>query len=84
MTTSELVGLNTKWYRYQKHLTQEQFGEIAGFKTAYISVIETGKYNIYSSTIDQIAQALQILPKALLEETTAKKAKSLPKRVDML
>ncbi len=83
MTTSELVGLNTKWYRYKNHWTQEQFGELANFKTAYISVIETGKYNIYSSTIDQIAKTFHIAPKDLLDEKTAEKAKTLPKRVDM-
>ena len=26
MTSMELVGLNTKWYRYQNNLTQEQNG----------------------------------------------------------
>ncbi len=25
MTSMELVGLNTKWYRYQNNLTQEQY-----------------------------------------------------------
>lgn len=25
MTSMELVGLNTKWYRYQNNMTQEQY-----------------------------------------------------------
>ena len=27
MTAMELVGLNTKWYRYQNKFTQEQFAQ---------------------------------------------------------
>lgn len=37
MTTSKLIGLNTKWYRYQNNMTQENLSEITELKTAYIS-----------------------------------------------
>lgn len=84
MTTSELIGLNTKWYRHLNHITQEQFGALANFKPAYVSVLETGKYNIYSSTIDQIANTFKISSKEFLEEDTAIQAKKLPKRVDII
>ena len=46
MTSMELVGLNTKWYRYQNNLTQEQYANKTKFKMAYISVIETGNMQI--------------------------------------
>lgn len=83
MTTSKLVGLNTKWYRYQIGITQEEFSNIANFKTAYISVIETGNANLTSNTIDSIAKALKVSQKQLMDEETANLAKSLPPRVDM-
>ena len=31
MTCMELVGLNTKWYRYQNHMTQEQYANKTKF-----------------------------------------------------
>lgn len=79
----ELIGLNTKWYRYQKNLTQEQLAEMINFKMAYLSTIETGDANLTCKNIDIIAKALNIKQELLLNEETAIKAKSLPKRVDM-
>ena len=46
MDAMKRVGLNTRWYRYQKGLTQEKFSEITNFKMAYISVIESGNANL--------------------------------------
>lgn len=83
MTTMELIGLNTKWYRYQNNLTQEQYANITNFKMAYISTIETGNANLTCKNIDFIAKSFNIKPKLLLDETTAQFAKKLPKRVDM-
>lgn len=54
MNTSKLVGLNTKWYRYQLVMTQGDLSDSTNFKTAYISVIETGESNITSNTIDLV------------------------------
>ena len=34
MTSMELVGFNTKWYRYQNNLTQEQYANKTKFKMA--------------------------------------------------
>ena len=75
MTSMELVGLNTKWYRYQNNLTQEQYANKTKFKMAYISVIETGNANLTCKNIDFIAK--------LFNEKTAKLAQKLPARVDM-
>ena len=83
MTAMKLIGLNTKWYRYQKSITQEQFASETNFKMAYISLIETGKANLTCKNIDQIAKALNIEAHQLLNEKTAKKATTLPSRVDM-
>ena len=39
MTSMQIVGLNTKYYRYQNKLTQEQFANKTKFKVAYLSTI---------------------------------------------
>ena len=83
MKAMELVGLNTKWYRYQNGLTQEQFANMTKFKMAYISTIENGEANLTYRNIDNIAKALNIKTNLLFSEETAKLAKKLPKRVDM-
>ena len=83
MTSMELIGLNTKWYRYQMNLTQEQYANKTKFKMAYISVIETGEANLTCKNIDFIANSFGIKPEQLFREETAEKAKKLPKRVDM-
>jgi transcriptional regulator with XRE-family HTH domain len=83
MTSMELVGLNTKWYRYQNNLTQEQFANMTKFKMAYISTIENGDANLTCKNIDFIAQSFNIKVKELFNEETANKAKELPNRVDM-
>jgi transcriptional regulator with XRE-family HTH domain len=71
MTSMELVGLNTKWYRYQNNLTQEQYANKTKFKMAYISVIETGNANLTCKNIDFIAnlmkKLLNLLKNYLLE-----------------
>lgn len=83
MTSMELIGLNTKWYRYQNNLTQEQYANKTKFKMAYISVIETGNANLTCKNIDFIAKSFKINPELLFNEETAKMAKKLPNRVDM-
>lgn len=83
MNSMKLVGLNTKWFRYQNNLTQEQFANMTNFKMAYISTIENGDANLTCKNIDLIAKAFAIKPELLFNENTAIKAKELPKRVDM-
>ena len=83
MTSMELVGLNTKWYRYQKGLTQEEYANITKFKMAYISTIENGDANLTCKNIDFIAKSFDIKVALLFNEKTAIKAKELPIRVDM-
>ena len=83
MTSMELVGFNTKWYRYKNNLTQEQYANKTKFKMAYISVIETGNANLTCKNIDFIAKSFNIKPQLLFDEKTAKMAKKLPIRVDM-
>ena len=83
MHAMKRVGLNTRWYRYQKGLTQEKFSEITNFKMAYISVIESGNANLTCRNIDVIARSLGIDVELLFSEKTANKAINLPMRVYM-
>ena len=83
MTSMELVGINTKWYRYQNNLTQEQYANKTKFKMAYISVIETGNANLTCKNIDFIAKSFNIKQELLFNKNTTKLAKKLPVRVDM-
>lgn len=83
MTSMQLIGLNTKWYRYQNNMTQEQYANKTKFKMAYISVIETGNANLTCKNIDLIAKSFSIKPELLFNEKTAKLAQKLPARVDM-
>ena len=83
MTSMQLIGLNTKWYRYQNDFTQEDFANRTRFKMAYISLIESGNANLTCKNIDLISKAFGIKPQELFNESTAKLAKTLPPRVDM-
>lgn len=83
MDAMKRVGLNTRWYRYQKGLMQEKFSEITNFKMAYISVIESGNANLTCRNIDVIARSLGIDVELLFSEKTANKAINLPMRVYM-
>ncbi len=83
MSAMELVGLNMKWYRYQRNITQEQFANKTKFKMAYISTIENGDANLTCKNIDLIAKAFGIKQELLFNEETAIKARALPNRVDM-
>ena len=83
MDAMKRVGLNTRWYRYQKGLTQEKFSEITNFKMAYISVIESGNANLTCRNIDVIVRSLGIDVELLFSEKTANKAINLPMRVYM-
>jgi len=83
MDSMQLIGLNTKWYRYQKGWTQEIFAEKSGFKMAYISTIETGQANLTCKNIDAIADTFKISQELLFNVKTAKSAQKLPPRVDM-
>ena len=83
MNSMQIVGLNTKYYRYQNKLTQEQFANKTKFKVAYLSTIETGDANLTLKNIDLIANSFGIKPSLLFDESTANQKKKLPPRVDM-
>lgn len=53
-------GLNVKFARMRKGLTQEQLAELMDINWTYIAKIETGKINMSLGKILEIAKVLQI------------------------
>ena len=78
MKTREIIGLNTKWYRYQNNMSVGDLSAKTGLKNSYIKDIEKGIVNLTCNTIDIIVNAFKIKNEALVDERTALKAKKLP------
>ena len=53
-------GLNVKFARMRKGITQEQFAELIGISVSYLARIETGKINMSLGKILLIAQKLDV------------------------
>ena len=53
-------GLNVKFARMRKGLTQEQLAEIMDIHWTYIAKIETGKINMSLGKILELAKVLQV------------------------
>ena len=83
MNAQEIIGLNTKWYRYQNNISQEQFAVKTGLKLSYVSRIECGRINLTSNTIDLIVKTFKIKYENLFNEKTALKAKKLPPKINL-
>lgn len=76
----KVLSENVKYYRFKKHLTQEQLAEKCDISPRYLSDIENFKGNIPVDTLEVIAYHLDVEPFLLLKENRFKK---LPKRVNM-
>ncbi len=72
MTKEELLkkfGLNVKFARMRKGLTQEQLSELMTVHLTYVAKIETGKINMSLGKILEISKVLNIdINKLLLIE----------------
>ena len=53
-------GLNVKFARMKKGLTQEQLAELMNIHWTYIAKIETGKVNMSLGKILEIANTLEV------------------------
>lgn len=60
MNNLKLFGKRIKELRKNKHLTQEQLGELVGVDYKQIGNIETGTYFTTMPTLEKIAQALEV------------------------
>lgn len=60
MNTKELLGLRVKEFRKQKKLTQEKLAEIIGVDNGYISKLEVGQNFPSITTLEKIADVLDV------------------------
>jgi transcriptional regulator with XRE-family HTH domain len=68
MRWEEVVGQNVKRLRKAKKLTQEALAHAAEIDTRYLGGIERGEENPSVSVLGRLATALDVHPKALLDE----------------
>ena len=68
MDMRHLVGRNFSRLRREKGLTQEQVAERSGFSQQYLSGLERGRRNPTVVTLYELAQALGVDFRELLEE----------------
>ncbi len=78
---SKTIGSNVKYYRFQKKLSQEQLSELLNLSTKYISDIESGKYNMSISTLENLSEILNVDPYKFLMSNP--QSKNLPSRIDI-
>lgn len=72
MDIRRIFGANVRRYRLAAHLSQEAVAERMGVDRAHVSAIERGLQNATLLTILQAAQALNVRPAELLEESAPK------------
>lgn len=63
------IGKQVASYRRAAGFSQEELAARIGLDQAYISRLEAGKLNITVSTLQLIADALDVVPSRLLEES---------------
>jgi transcriptional regulator with XRE-family HTH domain len=62
------LASNVKRLRKDKNLTQEDLGDQCGFHPTFISLIERRQRNVTISTLEIIANALNVTPSELLKK----------------
>jgi transcriptional regulator with XRE-family HTH domain len=72
MDIRKVFGANVRKYRLQAGISQEAVAERMGVDRAFISGIERGLQNATLLTIWQTAQALDVRPADLLNESPSK------------
>lgn len=63
----EILGEKIKQIRKEKHLTQEQLGQLVGVQKAQISKLEKGASSASISTITKVFRALKATVKLQIE-----------------
>lgn len=60
-------GHHVRWYRKQRHLTQDQLAFMSGLNQNYISEIERGQRNVTLRVMENVAKALGVKEVDLLK-----------------
>jgi transcriptional regulator with XRE-family HTH domain len=66
----DVFAANLRRYRSEASLTQERLGELAGLHRTYVGSAERGERNVSLRAIEQLARALDVPPRDLLDERT--------------
>ena len=61
------LGRKIRAERAKRGVSQERFGELAGFHRTYIGMIERGEKNITIFNLRKLAQALKLQVKDLID-----------------
>ncbi len=83
MNTKELLGLRVKEFRKQKKLTQEKLAEIIGVDNGYISKLEVGQNFPSITTLEKIADVLDVELYELFRYTN-NKSKNFKEEINMI
>ncbi len=75
----ERVGKHIKDLRVEKNLTQQAFAELAGMSYKYLGEIERGQVSLSVEILMKIAEALQVSPGDLLNNTISDETKTIAK-----
>lgn len=67
MDITREIGLRIRYYRKEKHMTQEKLAEICNLHPTYIGQIERGEKNATIESIYRVATGLNIPLSKLLE-----------------
>ena len=70
---NELIGSRIRKVRKEKHLTQEQLGEMTNTSLTTISRLELGKQMVSVNTLFEIAEALEVGIEVILQDLMIKK-----------
>lgn len=63
---AQVVGRNLKAYRAARGLSQEAFAEVLGVHRTYMGGIERGERNLTLTSLERIAERLEVDPLVLL------------------
>lgn len=61
------LAKNIRFYRLQRHFSQEKLADLSDLHRTYIGSIERGERNVSIDNIEKIARALDISASTLLE-----------------
>ena len=70
MDLKEVMARNLRRIRHAKKLTQEELADRASLSMRYVGAIERGDVSASVTVLGQIAEALEVAPAELLQQST--------------
>ena len=72
MDLKEIMAMNLRRKRHDRHMTQEELAERAGLSARYVGAIERGDVSASVTVLGQIAETLWVEPGDLLRRSSRK------------